>query len=178
VGLFHGTSIALTWGQHFARFTIVDFLTAAPATPSAAVPGPGPRLIRTRLQRYGRSARQSGLIRISASRLQNRCRSGKRCALVTPWRAGFGAAQGDEEGPGLPGEVRRGQAGQRLRRPAWRQRDASAAADWLGRGDRYPAADRFASSAIGGVYVKYARQDLNLQPSAAEASEYGRGRAT
>ena len=43
MGLFHGTSIALTWGQHFARFTIVDFLTAAPATPSAAVPGPGPR---------------------------------------------------------------------------------------------------------------------------------------
>src|SRR5208337_3116288 len=33
--------------------------------------------------------------------------------------------------PGLPGEVRRGQAGQRLRRPAWRQRDANAAAACL-----------------------------------------------
>ena len=40
MGLFHGTSIVLTWGQPFARFTIVDFLTAAPATPSAVLPGP------------------------------------------------------------------------------------------------------------------------------------------
>ena len=33
----------------------------------------------------------------------------------------------------------------------------------------YPGPDRFASHAIGGVYVEYARGDLNPQPSAPEA---------